>query len=174
MALPAIQLLKDEELAEYRINIEADSMAALDWAAERDAAVQFMQGLGAFISQVAPMAQQVPGAAPVLLSLLQWSISKFRVSTEIEGVLDQAIAGLKQTMGAPKQPDPMQQATVAEKQAGAAERAAKAKKANVEAAGQEMQLQMAQRALGILQPQPNLPPAQPQMPPAGNGMAPIQ
>ena len=174
LALPAIQLLKDEELAEYRINIEADSMAALDWAAERDAAVQFMQGLGAFISQVAPMAQQVPGAAPVLLSLLQWSISKFRVSTEIEGVLDQAIAGLKQTMGAPKQPDPMQQATVAEKQAGAAERAAKAKKANVEAAGQEMQLQMAQRALGILQPQPNLPPAQPQMPPAGNGMAPIQ
>ena len=114
LAMQAVQLLKDEELAEYRINIEADSMAALDWAAERDAAVQFMQGLGAFISQVAPMAQQVPGAAPVLLSLLQWSVSKFRVSTEIEGVLDQAIAGLKQTMGQPKPPDPMQQAIVAE------------------------------------------------------------
>jgi hypothetical protein len=174
LAMQAIQLLKDEELSEYRINIEADSMAALDWAAERDAAVQFMQGLGAFISQVAPMAQQVPGAAPVLLSLLQWSVSKFRVSTEIEGVLDQAIAGLKQTMGQPKPPDPMQQASVAEKQAGAAERQAKAKKTSIEAAGQEMQLQMAQRAMGIMQPQPNLPPAQPQMPPPGNGMPPLQ
>ena len=169
-AMQAIQLLKDEELAEYRINIEADSMAALDWASERDAAVQFMQGLGAFISQVAPMAQQVPGAAPVLLSLLQWSVSKFRVSTQIEAVLDQAIGGLKQSMGQPKQPDPMQQAIVAEKQAGAAERQAKAKNTNMEAIGKEAQLQ----ALGILQPQPNLPPAQPQMPPPGNGMPPMQ
>jgi len=168
-AMQAVQLLKDEELAEYRINIEADSMAALDWAAERDAAVQFMQGLGAFISQVAPMAQQVPGAAPVLLSLLQWSVSKFRVSTQIEGVLDQAIAGLKQTMGAPKQPDPMQQAIVAEKQAGAAERAAKAKDTQMDAIGKEAQLQ----ALGVMQPQPNLPPAQPQMPPPNN-MPPMQ
>ena len=169
-AMQAIQLLKDEELAEYRINIEADSMAALDWAAERDAAVQFMQGLGAFISQVAPMAQQVPGAAPVLLSLLQWSVSKFRVSTEIEGVLDQAIAGLKQTMGQPKPPDPMQQAMVEEKKAGAAERMAKAKNTDMEAIGKEAQL----RAMGILQPQPNLPPAQPQMPAVGNGMPPMQ
>ena len=165
-AMQAIQMLKDEELAEYRINIEADSMAALDWAAERDAAVQFMQGLGAFISQVAPMAQQVPGAAPVLLSLLQWSVSKFRVSTQIEAVLDQAIGGLKQTMGQPKQPDPMQQAIVAEKQAGAAERAAKAKNTNMEAIGKEAQLQ----AMGILQPQPQLPPAAPQMPPVGGPM----
>ena len=165
-AMQAIQLLKDEEMAEYRINIEADSMAALDWAAERDAAVQFMQGLGAFISQVAPMAQQVPGAAPVLLSLLQWSVSKFRVSTQIEAVLDQAIGGLKQTMGQPKPPDPMQQAIVAEKQAGAAERQAKAKNTNMEAIGKEAQLQ----AMGILQPQPQLPPAAPQMPPVGGPM----
>ena len=174
LAMQAIQLLKDEELSEYRINIEADSMAALDWAAERDAAVQFMQGLGAFISQVAPMAQQVPAAAPVLLSLLQWSVSKFRVSSEIESVLDQAITSLKQQGIQPPQPNPLQEATVAEKQAGAAERAAKAKKTNVEAAGQEMQLQMAQRALGILQPQPQLPPAQPPMPPATNGLPRMQ
>jgi hypothetical protein len=160
LAMQAVQLLKDEEMNEYRINIEADSMAALDWAAERDAAVQFMQGLGAFISQVAPMAQSVPQAAPVLMSLLQWSVSKFRVSTQIESVLDQAIAALKQ-QGAPQaQPNPMQEAEVAEKQAGAAERMAKAKNTNMEATAKEAQL----RAMGILQPQPQLPPAQPQMP----------
>ena len=170
LAMQGVQLLKDEEMSEYRINIEADSMAALDWAAERDAAVQFMQGLGAFISQVAPMAQSVPAAAPVLMSLLQWSVSKFRVSTQIESVLDQAISSLKQQGIQPPQPNPLQEATVAEKQAGAAERAAKAKKTNVEAAGQEMQLQMAQRAMGIMQPQPQLPPAQPQMPQVGGPM----
>lgn len=166
LALQAVQLLKDEQMNEYRINIEADSMAALDWAAERDAAVQFMQGLGAFISQVAPMAQQVPAAAPVLMSLLQWSVSKFRVSTQIESVIDQAIGALKQ-QGAPQpQPNPLQEAEVAEKQAGAAQRMAKAKDTNMDAMAKEAQL----RALGILQPQPQLPPAAPQMPPVGGPM----
>lgn len=104
LAMQAIQLLKDEEMAEYRIVVEADSMAAMDWAAERDAAVQFMQGLGAFISQTAPMAQQVPGAGPVLLNLMQWAVSKFRVSGQIETVLDQAVAGLKNSLSQPKPP----------------------------------------------------------------------
>lgn len=170
LAMQAVQLLKDEEMSEYRINIEADSMAALDWAAERDAAVQFMQGLGAFISQVAPMAQQVPQAAPVLMSLLQWSVSKFRVSTQIESVLDQAISALKQQGMPQPQPNPLQEAEVAEKQAGAAERMAKAKNTNMEATAKEAQL----RAMGIFQPQPQLPPAQPQMPPATNGLPPMQ
>lgn len=172
LAMQAVQLLKDEEMNEYRINIEADSMAALDWAAERDAAVQFMQGLGAFISQVAPMAQQVPAAAPVLMSLLQWSVSKFRVSTQIESVLDQAISALKQQGGVQQQPqpNPLQEAEVAEKQAGAAQRMAKAKDTNMDAMAKEAQL----RAMGIMQPQPQLPPAQPQMPQATNGLPPMQ
>tara|TARA_R110000868_G_scaffold59761_2_gene183368 strand:- start:20612 stop:22861 length:2250 start_codon:yes stop_codon:yes gene_type:complete len=104
LAGQAIELLKNEEMAEYRINIEADSMAALDWAAERDAAVQFMQGLGAFISQTAPMAQQVPEAGPYLLRMMQWAVSKFRVSTQIESILDQAASGMQQQLQQPKQP----------------------------------------------------------------------
>lgn len=164
MALQAVQLLKDEEMAEYRINVEADSMAALDWAAERDAAVQFMQGLGAFISQVAPMAQSVPQAAPVLLSLLQWSVSKFRVSQQIEGVLDQAISALRQQgMPQPQGPTPLQQAEVAEKMAGAKERQAKA-------VNTEMDARMKAMQMGMMQPQPQLPPAAPQMPPVGGPM----
>lgn len=103
---PAIQLLKDEKIAQYRIHVEADSMAALDWAEERDAAVQFMSGLGAFISQVGPMAQQVPEAGPYLMRMMQWAVSKFRVSTEIESILDQAVAGMQQQLMAPKQPPP--------------------------------------------------------------------
>jgi hypothetical protein len=97
----ALELLKNEEMTEYRISIEADSMAALDWAAERDAAVQFMQGLGAFISQVSPMAQQVPEAGPYLLKMMQWAVAKFRVSTEIESVLDQAVAGMMKKLQTP-------------------------------------------------------------------------
>lgn len=106
VAPAAVALLKNEELAEYRVQVEADSMAALDWSSERDAAVQFMQGLGAFISQVAPFAEKTPGASPFLMKLLQWSVSKFRVSSEIEGVIDQAIAGMQQQLMQPPQPPP--------------------------------------------------------------------
>lgn len=174
LATQAIELLKNEEMAEYRINIEADSMAAMDWAAERDAAVQFMQGLGAFVSQVAPMAQSVPGAAPVLLSMLQWAVSKFRVSTQIESVLDQAITGLKQQGVQQQQPSPMQDAQVAEKQAGAAERQAKAKKTNIEAAGMQMQLGQQAAMQAVLQPNPGLPPAGPVLAPPQGAMPPMQ
>jgi hypothetical protein len=63
-----------------------------------------MQGLGAFISQTAPMAQQVPEAGPYLLRMMQWAVSKFRVSTQIESILDQAAAGMQQQLMQPKQP----------------------------------------------------------------------
>lgn len=164
IAPAALQLLKDEHVAQYRINVEADSMAALDWAAERDAAVQFMNGLGAFISQVAPMAQTVPQAAPYLLRLLQWSVSKFRVSQEIEGVLDQAIASMQAQGIQPQQPSPMQQAEVAEKMAGAKEREAKAANAGMDARMKALQMQQ------IMQPVGNLPAAAPVMPPISGGM----
>lgn len=164
IAPAALQLLKDEHVAQYRINVEADSMAALDWAAERDAAVQFMQGLGAFISQVAPMAQSVPGAAPYLLRLLQWSVSKFRVSQEIEGVLDQAISGMQAQGIQPPQPSPLQQAEVAEKMAGAEERKAKAANTGMDAQMKALQMQQ------IMQPVANLPAAAPVMPPISGGM----
>ena len=162
-AQPAVQLIKDEQLAEYRISVEADSMAAMDWAAERDAAVQFMQGLGAFISQVSPMAQAVPGAAPYLLRLLQWSVSKFRVSGEIEGILDQAVAQMQNAGMQPPQPSPMQQAEVAEKMAGAEERKAKAQSTSIDNQVKVLQLNamrtpMAQAAM---QPNPQLPPVMP-------------
>ncbi len=158
-AVPAVQLIKDEKMAEYRISIEADSMAALDWNAERDSAVQFMQGLGAFISQVGPMAQQVPGSAPYFLKLMQWAVSKFRVSSQIEGVLDQAIAQL-QNQGMPQQqgPSPMQQAEVAAEQAKAQERMANAKQTQVETMRTAQEMQMTQQMAQSMQPNPNLPP----------------
>ena len=152
----AIALIKDENVADYRISVEADSMAAMDYAAERDAAVQFMQGLGAFVSQVAPMAQQVPGSAPYLLRLLQWAVSKFRVSSEIEGVLDQAIGTMQQQGMQPPPPSPKQQAEVAAEMAKAKEREANARETTVDTQAKVVQMNAMARA--AMQPNPAMPP----------------
>jgi len=152
----AIQLIKDEHLAEYRVNVEADSMASMDWSAERDSATQFLSGLGAFVSQVAPLAQMMPQAVPYLLKLLQWSVSKFRVSADIEGVLDQAIAQMQQAGMQPPPPNPMQIAEVENKKAQAAERQANAQDTNVDT--QAKVFQMNAMARQSMQPNSGLPP----------------
>ena len=152
----AIQLIKDENLAEYRVNVEADSMAAMDWSAERDSATQFLSGLGAFVSQVAPLGQMMPQAVPYMLKLLQWSVSKFRVSADIEGVLDQAIAQMQQAGMQPPQPNPMQIAEVENKKAQALERQANAQGTNVDTQGKVLQMNAMMRQ--AMQPNPGLPP----------------
>jgi len=155
-AAPAIQLVKDERLAEYRISVEADSLAAMDWAQERDSAVQFMQGMGAFVAQIGPMIQAVPGSSPYFLKLLQWAVSKFKVSSEIESVLDQALAQLQANPPQPPQPSAQDQAETAAEMAKAKEREANTMETQVDT--QTKIFQLNQMAKNAMQPNPNLPP----------------
>ena len=108
----AIELLKNEGARAYRITIDTDAMATIDYTQERDSAVQFLQGLGAFVSQVTPMVERSPEAGPFLLKMLQWGVSKFRISREIETTLDQAIAAMNASAVAPKPPPPPDPAIV--------------------------------------------------------------
>jgi hypothetical protein len=124
MAPEAAQLLKDTATNRYRIAVQSESMAAIDWAAERETRMEFLNGLGAFINAAAPLAQSLPGSASFLLSMIQWGMSAFKGSAQIEGVLDQAIAAMEKQEQQPKEPNPMQQAEVAETQAAAMEKRA--------------------------------------------------
>lgn len=136
----AIELLKNEGARAYRITIDTDAMATIDYAQERDAAVQFLQGLGAFISQVTPMVERTPQAGPFLLKMLQWGVSKFRISREIESTLDQAIASMNQSAQAPKSPPPPDPAIVKaqmDNQAKMAEIASREKIAMMESQSRE-------------------------------------
>ena len=132
-AMEAAQLLKNTAINRYRIAVEADSMAAIDWAQERESRMELLNGLGAFINASMPLAQADPSATPFLLKLVQWGLSAFRSSKGIEGVLDQAISSVEQQKSQPAEPNPMQEAEVEEKKAGAMERRAQAVKDIVEA-----------------------------------------
>lgn len=128
MAPQAAQLLKDTAMNRYRIVVQSDSMAAIDWAAEREMRMEFLNGLGAFINAAAPLAQSLPGSAPFLLRMIQWGMSAFKGSAQIEGVLDQAIAAMEKKEQEPKEPNPQQIADVAETNAAAMEKRAGALK----------------------------------------------
>lgn len=164
-AQAAIELMKQEGAIQYRVNIEADSMAAMDWASERDARSEFMTAIGAYVQSVTPLVQANPQAAPLLMKLLQWGLGGFRVGKQIEGVLDQAIQAMEQQAGAPAQPNPKEEAETRKINAQANRDESAAQKTQVETAAQVAMMGMAGA----------LPPAQPAMqPPGPPGMGAMQ
>ena len=132
LAMPAAELLKNTAINRYRIVVDSDSMAAIDWAAERESRMELLNGMGAFINASMPLIQADPGAAPFLLKFMQFGLSAFRASKGIESVIDQAISSMEQQQSQkqnqPPQPDPMKEAEIKEKEAGALERRAQAVK----------------------------------------------
>lgn len=128
LAPQAVQLLKEPQVNRYRVVVQSDSMAAIDWAAERENRMEFLNGLGAFLNASMPMAQALPGAAPFLLRMIQWGMSAFKGSAQIEGVLDNAIAALEKKQSEPTPPSPEQMADIEEKRSASMEKRAGAVK----------------------------------------------
>jgi len=119
LAQQAVEFLKSgQDSKMYRISVEAETMAMVDWAQERDSRTQFMQAVGTFLSDTGNMMQSMPEAVPVMLEMMKWGLGGFRVGKEIETVLDQAIqAAGKQPE--PKQPSPKEESEVNKNNAAA-------------------------------------------------------
>lgn len=112
LAEQAVQFLKQQDDGKrYRITIESETMAMIDWAQERDARTQFMQAVGSFVQSVTPLIQAQPQSAPIVLNIMKWGLGGFRVSKEIETMLDEAIQAAQQPQP-PAPPNPMEQAEI--------------------------------------------------------------
>lgn len=175
MAQPAVQMLKDFGTALYSIVVTADSLAAPDWAAEKEARTEFMGATSNYLMAAAPMVQQAPEIGAFLLKLLQWGAAGFKGSKTIEGVLDQAARALEQSAQQPKPPAPPTPEDEKDK-AQAVKYGADAKKADAdavrsqaEAARTSLETQIMARGTGMVPQQfgPQLP-----APPQGMPMAP--
>lgn len=139
---PAVAFLKKPGSGKlYRISIEAESMAMVDWAQERDSRSQFMSAVGAFVQSVTPLLQNQPAAAPVVLQMMKWGLGGFRVGKEIETVLDQAIATASQPQ-TPAQPDPQMAANVKKTESETAKNTTQALKNLTEAKATNLEAEM--------------------------------
>lgn len=104
--MPAIQLLKTNKEVALRLSVQADTLAAPDWNSEKQERIDFLQAVSQFIGMSMPLIQTNPGAAPFLIQMLQWAATGFRAGKQIEGVLDQAMAAMQQTLANPPPPKP--------------------------------------------------------------------
>jgi hypothetical protein len=116
----AMEVLKgDPEKLPYRITIEADSMAAIDYAELRDARTQYLTTVGTLMQAVTPLTQGSPQVLPFVYEMLKWGMAGFKGGKSIESILDNAVRAAQQKAIEPPKPNPMEIAEVKVKAADA-------------------------------------------------------
>lgn len=117
---PAMQLLLGERamnpeadtsqgpLASFRIEVSSDSMVQMDEQQEKGDRMQFLQAVGDYLQKALPVVQSSPQVAPMLVGLLKFGVTGFKVGKTIEGMLDAALDQLTQqaSQPQPEKPDP--------------------------------------------------------------------
>ena len=106
LAGQAIQLIKTDPTISMRLKISAENIAAPDWDLEKAQRVEFLGSLSSFIGAANPMVEKFPGTGPAMLQIVQWVAAGFKGGKQIEGVMDQALEGLKKDLATPKPPPP--------------------------------------------------------------------
>lgn len=112
-------------LRSFRIEVAADSLIYLDEQAEKESRMEFLTATGAFLEKMGVVLMQTPPEAkgPVvglLMEMLKFGVTGFRVGKTIEGTFDETAEKLKaiasQPPPPPPQPDPKLQVAQMEAQ----------------------------------------------------------
>lgn len=108
--MPAIDLLRNDPLRNFRIDIVADSMILMDEKEEKEGRVEFLTAISGFLEKSLPVAQSNPDVAPVLAEFLKFGTAAFRAGKSVEGVIDQFADQVREKAANPQppQPDPEQ------------------------------------------------------------------
>ena len=102
----AIELLKDSPLANFRIDVEADSLVQLDEDQNKRNRVEFLQAFGGFLGQALPVGRESPEMIPMLVEVMKFGIGAFKQAEPIEGTLNTALEQMKAASQQPQQPQP--------------------------------------------------------------------
>lgn len=116
----ALELLRQEPLRSFRIEISTDSMIAMDEAQEKQDRVEFLGAVSGYLEKAVQASQAAPQIVPLLLDLLKFGVTGYKVGKSIEGQIDQTAEQLKQEMAQKQQqpppPDPEQMKMQAQQQ----------------------------------------------------------
>ncbi|MGR9203248.1 hypothetical protein ACU8OG_04760 [Rhizobium leguminosarum] len=124
-----VQLLRNDSIRGFQIDIETDSTIEPDEDAEKQRRMEFVQMIGGFLQQAGAMAQQNPMLVPVMVETLLFAARGFRAGRQLESTLEQVGAKLSEAASAPKPPpeppaEQMIKLKTAEVKAGAEQRKA--------------------------------------------------
>ena len=102
----AIKLLKDNPMRTFRVEVATDSMLYADEQQEKADRVEFLTSTSAFIEKAVQAAQVAPEITPLILDLLKFGVTGYRVGRTIEGEVDNVADKMKQIAAQPKEAAP--------------------------------------------------------------------
>lgn len=145
-ALAAVMELK-KEFPSYRVKVAPDQLAAQDFTALKQERGEFLTAFAAIMREAAPMIQQFPAAAPLILETTKWALAGLRGSASIEGVFDKLIKATQQSLAAGtfQQPNPEMQKEQAKLQSDIQKNQAKVEVEKLKAATQIQAEQLRQQ-----------------------------
>ena len=119
----AIQLLKDPNVGNFRVEVTTDSMIYQDEQQEKANRMEFLNMASTFMEKLIPMGQAAPQLVPVAMEMLKFAVTSFKAGKQLEGMIDETADQLKEMAKQPQQPkpDPVMMKIQAESQARQAE-----------------------------------------------------
>jgi hypothetical protein len=99
----AVQLIKDDGIHGFRIDIEADSTIAPDEQAEKKARTDFLSEFVPLMEQIVPMAQGNPALASLAKEVALFGVRGFPVARSLEETIEKAFDAIAQMPPHPSQ-----------------------------------------------------------------------
>jgi len=143
-----VQLLRNDRMRGFRIDVETDSLVEADQNAEKANANELVTALGTFFKEFGPVVQAQPPLAPMVSQLLCFALRRYKVGTQLEEVVEKAMNEVQQRLEnpPPPQPDPADQAKTQQAQIKAQ---AEGQKSQMEAQIAQMEAQFKQQEMAM-------------------------
>lgn len=84
----AIQIMRDDALRSFTIDIETDSTIAPDEIADKQGVAEFTSAMSTFLQQAFPIIQAQPAAMGPLGRMLLWMTRKFKIARDAEDEIE--------------------------------------------------------------------------------------
>jgi len=124
MVPQALEMLKSNPMRSFRIEIAADSLVQMDEQQEKKDRMEMLEAVGGYLQKALPVIQGAPEVAPMLIELMKFGVTAFKVGKGVEGMIDETMdkvkAGIEAKAGQPPPPDPEMMKVQAQQQADAA------------------------------------------------------
>ncbi len=110
MVPQALEMLKSNPMRSFRIEIAADSLVQMDEEQEKKDRMEMLTAIGGYLEKALPVVQGAPEVAPMVLELMKFAVTAFKVGKGVEGMIDETMdkvkAGIEAKAGQPPPPDP--------------------------------------------------------------------
>lgn len=116
----AIQMLTRDPMMTFRIQVASDSMIQMDEDQEKQDRIEFLTSAGTFIEKAGQAVQAEPKITGLVMDMLKFGISAFKVGRTMEGEFDRVADEMKASAAQPqaqKQDPEMMKAQVAQEEA---------------------------------------------------------